>query len=87
MVESTLTTKSEGVPLYPGEVVCVALLKDVTYLCPYMGALTGRLVVTNYKLYFYQGTTEQVMFFIEAFYEIWVFFGKNMWSKSFFVTQ
>nr|CAB3264056.1 myotubularin-related protein 2-like [Phallusia mammillata] len=59
MVESTLTTKSDGVPLYPGEVVCVALLKDVTYLCPYMGALTGRLVVTNYKLYFYQGTTEQ----------------------------
>ena len=30
----------------------VGLLKDVTYLCPYMGSVSGKLIITTYKLYF-----------------------------------
>jgi len=62
MTESSLMVSGdkEGVPLLPGENVCVALLKDVTYLCPYQGPITGKLLVSNYKLHFYQSRSSKV---------------------------
>lgn len=38
-----------GVPkLWP----CALAAKDVTYICPFTGAVRGTLTVTNYRLYF-----------------------------------
>lgn len=43
----------EEPPLLPGEKIVGNLKsRDVTYLCPYAGAVRGALCVTNYKLYF-----------------------------------
>ncbi|CAK8683624.1 phosphatidylinositol-3,5-bisphosphate 3-phosphatase MTMR2-like [Clavelina lepadiformis] len=55
MVESSMieTPHSDGVPVVPGEQILVAVLKDVTYLCHFFGAIAGKMIVTNYKLYFY----------------------------------
>ncbi|KAL4604755.1 myotubularin-related protein 1 isoform X1 [Arapaima gigas] len=41
----------EEVPRVPGETV-KAVAKDVMYLCPFTGAVSGTLTVTDYKLYF-----------------------------------
>lgn len=40
-----------GVFLLPGEQTMV-ILKDVMYLCPYLGTISGKLIITNYKLWF-----------------------------------
>ncbi|KAM4611918.1 myotubularin-related protein 1a isoform 2-T2 [Polymixia lowei] len=41
----------DEVPLVPGE--CIkAVAKDVMYICPFSGLLTGTLTITDYKLYF-----------------------------------
>ncbi|MEQ2254318.1 hypothetical protein ILYODFUR_002535 [Ilyodon furcidens] len=39
------------VPLLPGETVQITV-KDVMYICPFSGLITGTLTVTDYKLYF-----------------------------------
>ena len=44
------------VPLFFGEQILYAMLKGVTYSCSVLGSISGKLVVTNYKLYFI-GTT------------------------------
>ncbi|XP_059507328.1 myotubularin-related protein 1b isoform X8 [Stegostoma tigrinum] len=41
----------EEAPLFPGEAI-KAIAKDVTYICPFIGAISGTLTVTEYKLYF-----------------------------------
>ncbi|XP_038630276.1 myotubularin-related protein 1b isoform X2 [Scyliorhinus canicula] len=41
----------EEAPLFPGEAI-TAIAKDVTYICPFIGAISGTLTVTEYKLYF-----------------------------------
>ena len=41
-----------GVSLLPGEQLAF-VLKDLTYLCPYLGSISGKLVITNYKLSFH----------------------------------
>ncbi|RXN21577.1 myotubularin-related 1-like isoform X4 [Labeo rohita] len=41
----------DEVPLFPGETVKTTV-KDVMYICPFTGAVTGTLTVTDYKLYF-----------------------------------
>uniref|UniRef100_A0A671MHU5 phosphatidylinositol-3,5-bisphosphate 3-phosphatase n=1 Tax=Sinocyclocheilus anshuiensis TaxID=1608454 RepID=A0A671MHU5_9TELE len=41
----------DEVPLVPGETIKTAV-KDVMYICPFTGAVTGTLTVTDYKLYF-----------------------------------
>uniref|UniRef100_UPI00398F0ED6 myotubularin-related protein 1b isoform X2 n=1 Tax=Pristiophorus japonicus TaxID=55135 RepID=UPI00398F0ED6 len=41
----------EEAPLFPGESI-KAIAKDVTYICPFIGAISGTLTVTDYKLYF-----------------------------------
>ncbi|KAL0969988.1 hypothetical protein UPYG_G00235630 [Umbra pygmaea] len=41
----------DEVPLVPGETV-KATAKDVMYICPFTGLVTGTLTCTNYKLYF-----------------------------------
>ena len=63
MVESSMieTPHSDGVPVVPGEQILVAVLKDVTYLCHFFGAIAGKMIVTNYKLYFYN-ESDKVMF-------------------------
>lgn len=48
---------SDGVPLLAGEVVKAFVDRDVIHLCPYHGAVPGKITVTNYKLIF-QGTTK-----------------------------
>ncbi|KAK9971516.1 hypothetical protein ABG768_024879 [Culter alburnus] len=41
----------DEVPLVPGETITTTV-KDVMYICPFSGAVTGTLTVTDYKLYF-----------------------------------
>ncbi|XP_051564332.1 myotubularin-related protein 1-like isoform X1 [Myxocyprinus asiaticus] len=41
----------DEVPLFPGETIKTTV-KDVMYICPFTGAVTGTLTVTDYKLYF-----------------------------------
>ncbi|XP_076829817.1 myotubularin-related protein 1a isoform X5 [Brachyhypopomus gauderio] len=41
----------DELPLVPGESVKFTA-KDVTYICPFTGAVTGTLTLTDYKLYF-----------------------------------
>ncbi|XP_074863506.1 phosphatidylinositol-3-phosphate phosphatase MTMR1 isoform X4 [Carettochelys insculpta] len=41
----------EEAPLFPGESVKV-IAKDVMYICPFMGAVSGTLTVTDFKMYF-----------------------------------
>ncbi|XP_036417299.1 myotubularin-related protein 1a isoform X1 [Colossoma macropomum] len=41
----------DEVPLVPGETIKTTA-KDVMYICPFTGAVTGTLTVTDYKLYF-----------------------------------
>ncbi|XP_064216598.1 myotubularin-related protein 1 isoform X4 [Aotus nancymaae] len=41
----------EEAPLFPGESI-KAIVKDVMYICPFMGAVSGTLTVTDFKLYF-----------------------------------
>uniref|UniRef100_A0A671NGX3 phosphatidylinositol-3,5-bisphosphate 3-phosphatase n=1 Tax=Sinocyclocheilus anshuiensis TaxID=1608454 RepID=A0A671NGX3_9TELE len=41
----------DEVPLVPGETIKTTV-KDVMYICPFTGAVTGTLTVTDYKLYF-----------------------------------
>ncbi|KAM4799804.1 phosphatidylinositol-3-phosphate phosphatase MTMR1 isoform X3 [Urocitellus parryii] len=41
----------EEAPLFPGESI-KAIVKDVMYICPFMGAVTGTLTVTDFKMYF-----------------------------------
>ncbi|KAJ1197968.1 hypothetical protein NDU88_001812 [Pleurodeles waltl] len=41
----------EEAPLFPGEAI-KAIVKDVMYICPFMGAVSGTLTVTDFKMYF-----------------------------------
>uniref|UniRef100_A0A8C6CQU8 Myotubularin related protein 1 n=1 Tax=Moschus moschiferus TaxID=68415 RepID=A0A8C6CQU8_MOSMO len=41
----------EEAPLFPGESI-KAIVKDVMYICPFVGAVTGTLTVTDFKMYF-----------------------------------
>ncbi|XP_051755582.1 myotubularin-related protein 1a isoform X5 [Ctenopharyngodon idella] len=41
----------DEVPLVPGETITTTV-KDVMYICPFSGAVTGTLTVTDYRLYF-----------------------------------
>ncbi|KAM6427369.1 phosphatidylinositol-3-phosphate phosphatase MTMR1 isoform 3-T3 [Liasis olivaceus] len=41
----------EEAPLFPGESI-KAIAKDVVYICPFSGAISGTLTVTDYKMYF-----------------------------------
>ncbi|XP_027390394.1 phosphatidylinositol-3-phosphate phosphatase MTMR1 isoform X2 [Bos indicus] len=41
----------EEAPLLPGESI-KAIVKDVMYICPFVGAVTGTLTVTDFKMYF-----------------------------------
>ncbi|XP_060791927.1 myotubularin-related protein 1a isoform X1 [Neoarius graeffei] len=41
----------DEVPLIPGESIKITA-KDVMYICPFTGAVTGTLTITDYKLYF-----------------------------------
>uniref|UniRef100_A0A452RTR7 phosphatidylinositol-3,5-bisphosphate 3-phosphatase n=1 Tax=Ursus americanus TaxID=9643 RepID=A0A452RTR7_URSAM len=41
----------EETPLFPGESI-KATGKDVMYICPFMGAVSGTLTVTDFKMYF-----------------------------------
>ncbi|XP_057351767.1 myotubularin-related protein 1 isoform X10 [Manis pentadactyla] len=41
----------EEAPLFPGESI-KAIVKDVMYICPFMGAVSGTLTVTDFKMYF-----------------------------------
>jgi myotubularin-related protein 1/2 len=42
-----------NIPLLPGERHVCGVTKEVTYLCPFMGPVRGKLFITNYKMYFY----------------------------------
>ncbi|XP_053230309.1 myotubularin-related protein 1 isoform X6 [Podarcis raffonei] len=41
----------EEAPLFPGESI-KAIAKDVMYICPFIGAISGTLSVTDFKMYF-----------------------------------
>ncbi|XP_056397061.1 myotubularin-related protein 1 isoform X2 [Hyla sarda] len=41
----------EEAPLFPGESI-KAIAKDVMYICPFWGAVSGTLTVTDFKMYF-----------------------------------
>ena len=42
-----------GIPLIPGEKTLCILTKDISYVCNFNGTISGKLIVTNYKLFFY----------------------------------
>ena len=42
-----------GVPLIPGEQISNWWMKDISFYNPLFGQIPGRLVVTNYKLFFF----------------------------------
>lgn len=48
---------SDAIPCMHGENVKSGG-QNVTYICPYMGTYTGKLTVTNYKLYFKSSGTK-----------------------------
>ncbi|XP_007452179.1 PREDICTED: myotubularin-related protein 1 isoform X1 [Lipotes vexillifer] len=41
----------EEAPLFPGESI-KAIVKEVMYICPFVGAVSGTLTVTDFKMYF-----------------------------------
>ncbi|XP_042335721.1 myotubularin-related protein 1 isoform X2 [Sceloporus undulatus] len=41
----------EEAPLFPGESI-KSIAKDVMYICPFIGAISGTLTVTDFKMYF-----------------------------------
>uniref|UniRef100_A0A8C7WZW0 phosphatidylinositol-3,5-bisphosphate 3-phosphatase n=1 Tax=Oryzias sinensis TaxID=183150 RepID=A0A8C7WZW0_9TELE len=45
------------VPLLPGETVQLTV-KDMVYICPFIGLISGTLTITDYKLYFTSGEKE-----------------------------
>uniref|UniRef100_A0A8C5JXP5 Phosphatidylinositol-3,5-bisphosphate 3-phosphatase MTMR2 n=1 Tax=Junco hyemalis TaxID=40217 RepID=A0A8C5JXP5_JUNHY len=49
--EANKLAEMEEPPLLPGETI-KDMAKDVTYICPFTGAIRGTLTVTNYRLYF-----------------------------------
>uniref|UniRef100_A0A4W5LU65 phosphatidylinositol-3,5-bisphosphate 3-phosphatase n=1 Tax=Hucho hucho TaxID=62062 RepID=A0A4W5LU65_9TELE len=49
--DETKQVQMDKVPLVPGETV-KAVAKDVMYICPFTGLVTGTLTSTDYKLYF-----------------------------------
>ncbi|XP_036843201.1 myotubularin-related protein 1 isoform X3 [Oncorhynchus mykiss] len=49
--DGTKQVQTDEVPLVPGETI-KAVAKDVMYICPFTGLVTGTLTSTNYKLYF-----------------------------------
>ncbi|KQK80577.1 Myotubularin-related protein 2 [Amazona aestiva] len=49
--ETNKLAEMEEPPLLPGETI-KDMAKDVTYICPFTGAIRGTLTVTNYRLYF-----------------------------------
>uniref|UniRef100_A0A4X2KYU5 Phosphatidylinositol-3,5-bisphosphate 3-phosphatase MTMR2 n=1 Tax=Vombatus ursinus TaxID=29139 RepID=A0A4X2KYU5_VOMUR len=49
--ETNKLAEMEEPPLLPGENI-KDMAKDVTYICPFTGAVRGTLTVTNYRLYF-----------------------------------
>ncbi|MEQ2181771.1 hypothetical protein GOODEAATRI_014951 [Goodea atripinnis] len=51
------------VPLLPGETVQITV-KDVMYICPFSGLITGTLTVTDYKLYFTSLIKVHVIFLV-----------------------
>ncbi|XP_038128784.1 myotubularin-related protein 1a isoform X2 [Cyprinodon tularosa] len=52
------------VPLLPGETVQITV-KDVMYICPFSGLITGTLTVTDYKLYF-TGSVKDSSFILDV---------------------
>eukprot|EP00062_Callorhinchus_milii_P001065 gi/632935768/ref/XP_007891237.1/ PREDICTED: myotubularin-related protein 1 isoform X2 [Callorhinchus milii] len=54
----------EEAPLFPGEGI-KAIAKDVTYICPFIGAISGTLTVSDYKLYF-KSTERDPPFILDA---------------------
>ncbi|XP_064796221.1 myotubularin-related protein 1-like isoform X1 [Oncorhynchus masou masou] len=49
--DGTKQVQMDEVPLVPGETI-KAVAKDVMYICPFTGLVTGTLTSTDYKLYF-----------------------------------
>ncbi|XP_039622489.1 myotubularin-related protein 1a isoform X3 [Polypterus senegalus] len=49
--ESNKQAQMEEAPRFPGETI-KGIVKDVMYICPFTGAVSGTLTVTDYKLYF-----------------------------------
>uniref|UniRef100_A0A3P9KW35 phosphatidylinositol-3,5-bisphosphate 3-phosphatase n=1 Tax=Oryzias latipes TaxID=8090 RepID=A0A3P9KW35_ORYLA len=45
------------VPLLPGETVQLTV-KEMVYICPFIGLISGTLTITDYKLYFTSGEKE-----------------------------
>ncbi|XP_069495283.1 phosphatidylinositol-3,5-bisphosphate 3-phosphatase MTMR2 isoform X2 [Ambystoma mexicanum] len=60
---SPTSLEMDELTLLPGESV-KDLAKDVTYICPYTGAIRGTLTVTNYRLFF--KTMERDSFVLDA---------------------
>ncbi|XP_075448576.1 phosphatidylinositol-3,5-bisphosphate 3-phosphatase MTMR2 isoform X2 [Ascaphus truei] len=51
LTEENTSAEMEELLLLPGESV-KDMAKDVTYICPFTGAIRGSFTVTNYRLYF-----------------------------------
>ncbi|XP_076835532.1 myotubularin-related protein 1b isoform X3 [Brachyhypopomus gauderio] len=49
--EGNKQAQLEEAPRIPGETI-KAIAKDVMYICPFSGAVSGTLTITDYKLYF-----------------------------------
>uniref|UniRef100_A0A3B4DY39 phosphatidylinositol-3,5-bisphosphate 3-phosphatase n=1 Tax=Pygocentrus nattereri TaxID=42514 RepID=A0A3B4DY39_PYGNA len=49
--EGNKQAQMEEAPRVPGETI-KAIAKDVMYICPFSGAVSGTLTITDYKLYF-----------------------------------
>ncbi len=50
MRDGNKLAQMEEAPLFPGESIKV-IAKDVMYICPFMGAVSGTLTVTDFRMY------------------------------------
>lgn len=53
----------DDVPLLAGEEVQIFIPKDISYICPYLGVIPGKITITNFKLMF-QGITKSESSFV-----------------------
>ena len=64
-MDSTSDGLLPGLPLICGEKILFLLNQDIAYICLSNGSISGKLLVTNYKLFFFGSfPNEKVAFLI-----------------------
>ena len=66
---------TSDVPLLPGEEVVDDTISDIIYFCSYSQPVTGRLFITNYKIYFVKNIKSSQV--VDKFDKIRLFFPQS----------